>query len=370
MMSCNDVYWMHEALKEGRKALPLCAPNPAVGCVLVRDGKEISRGHTQRPGGNHAEIEAIEAALKAQRPVRGATAYVTLEPCSHQGRTPACAKRLIAEGIGRVVYAVKDPNPLVCGKGDAMLREAGIAVLSGVCEDEAREAHAGFFSHMMRRRPWVRLKTAASLDGRTALENGVSQWITGSAAREDAHRYRALSQGILTGIGTILADNPQLNVRLTGEFINPTKYIIDPRAQTPIASAVLGGAKTVLFVSSAAPKDSVAALKQAGAEILTMPTDQSGHFDLKRILETIDGRGVNDLLLETGARLSGAFLQAGLVDELLVYMAPALIGPGMPFANMDTKTRMDQVDRWRFVSVTPIGDDVRLILKKKTEHEG
>lgn len=362
MASCDET-WMHEALKEGRKAAEISAPNPAVGCVLVRDGKELSRGHTQKPGGNHAEIEAIEAARKAGLSVRGATAYVTLEPCSHQGRTPPCAKRLIAEGISRVVFAVRDPNPLVCGRGEAMLRDAGIDVTSGVCEAEARQTHAGFFSCVTRRRPWVRLKSAVSLDGRTALENGISQWITGSKAREDAHRYRALSQGILTGIGTVLADNPRLNVRLEGVHPNPTKYIIDPRAQTPVTAAVLTGAKTVLFVSEVALPDKIAALKSAGAEVLTMPTDREGHFDLRQILEAIAAQGVNDLLLEAGARLSGAFLQACLVDELLVYMAPALIGPGMPLADLAAKTRMDQVARWQFVSVTPVGEDVRLILR-------
>lgn len=362
MVPCDET-WMHEALKEGRKAAEISAPNPAVGCVLVRDGKELSRGHTQRPGGNHAEIAAIEAATKAGISVRGATAYVTLEPCSHQGRTPPCVKRLIAEGISRVVFAARDPNPLVCGKGEAMLRKAGIDVSSGVCEGEARQAHAGFFSRVTRHRPWVRLKSAVSLDGRTALENGVSQWITGPEAREDAHRYRALSQGILTGIGTVLADNPRLNVRLEGEHSNPTKYIIDPRAKTPVSAAVLTGAKAVLFVSETAEQDKIAALKNAGVEVLTTATDREGHFDLRQILEAIAARGVNDLLLETGARLGGAFLQAGLVDELLVYMAPALIGPGMPLADLDAKTRMDQVARWKFVSVTPVGEDVRLILR-------
>ena len=358
----NDVYWMEEALKEGEKARFIAAPNPSVGCVLVKDGIEISRGHTQAPGSNHAEIEAIEAAYRAGIPPAGATAYVTLEPCSHQGRTPPCAQRLVKEGISRVVYAVEDPNPLVKGAGARILREAGVDVLSGVCEEEAQMAHAGFFSRIQRGRPWVRLKSAISLDGRTALTNGVSRWITSEAAREDGHKYRARAQAVLTGIGTVLADDPEMNVRLAGKWPNPIKFVLDPEAKTPLAAKILRGERTTLFVSVSAEKERTESLEKAGAEIFRLKTDAAGHFSLMEVLEEIGRRGVNELHLEAGANLSGAFLKAGLVDELLLYVAPILLGDGLPLAKMPLRETLDGIERWKFASIKHVGNDMRLTL--------
>lgn len=363
-MHQEDVHWMQLALKEGELGRFYAAPNPSVGCVLVRDGREISRGHTQPPGGNHAEIEAIEVAKRSGISVRGSTAYVTLEPCSHQGRTPPCARRLLDEGIARVVYAVDDPNPLVHGAGAKILRDGGVEVEAGVCEKEARSAHAGFFSRIVRERPWVRMKVAVTLDGRTALENGQSKWITAEAARSDAHLYRARAQGLLTGIGTILADNPTMNVRLSGGFPSPVKYVIDPRAETPTNAALLSGKKTVLFVSETVSEKKIQQLVCAGTEVVPFSVDQNGHFNLQDVLKEIGRRGVNELHVEAGANLNGALLSAGLVDELLVYMAPALMGKGLALADFAPKTSMDAVDRWEFDSVCRIGADIRLILKK------
>ena len=360
----NDVYWMEEALKEGEKARFIAAPNPSVGCVLVKDGVEIARGHTQAPGSNHAEIEAIEAAYRAGITPVGATAYVTLEPCSHQGRTPPCAKRLVKEGISRVVYAVEDPNPLVKGAGARILREAGIDVLSGVCEEEARIAHAGFFSRIQRGRPWVRLKSAISLDGRTALTNGVSQWITSEAAREDGHKFRARAQALLTGIGTVLADDPEMNVRLAGKWPTPVKFVLDPEAKTPPTAKILRGAKTTLFVSASVEKERTEPLEKAGAEIFRLKTDAAGHFSLMEVLEEIGRRDVNELHLEAGANLSGEFLKAGLVDELLLYVAPILLGDGMPLAKLPMRESLEGITHWKFVSAKHIGRDVRFTLFK------
>ncbi len=363
-MAFDDTYWMREALLEGKKAHFIAPPNPAVGCILVKDGKEIARGHTQAPGSNHAEIEAIEAAKKAGASPKGATAYVTLEPCSHQGRTPPCATRLVKEGIARVVFAVEDPNPLVSGKGAKILRDAGVEVVSGVCEKEARIDHCGFFSRITKNRPWVRLKSAISLDGRIALNNGVSQWITGEEARSDAMRYRALSQGLLTGVGTVLADNPQMNVRVEN-LPSPVKFVIDSKAKTPLEAKILQGKKTVIFVGDVADATKCEALEKAGAEIVRLPIKEDGHISLKLVLEEIAKRGVNELHVEAGGQLSGAMLEAGLVDELLIYVAPKFLGPGMPLAQLKEKTTLNTTESWNFVSVDAVGKDRRLVLRKE-----
>ncbi len=351
------------ALLEGEKAHFIAPPNPAVGCILVKDGEEIARGHTQAPGSNHAEIEAIEGAKRLGLSPRGATAYVTLEPCSHQGRTPPCAARLIKEGISRVVFAVEDPNPLVSGKGAKLLRDAGVDVLSGVCEEEARIAHRGFFSRITRGRPWVRLKSAISLDGRIALNNGVSQWITGDAARSDAMRLRARAQGLLTGIGTVLADNPQMNVRIES-LPSPVKFVIDSKARMPTQARILQSGKTVLFVGEDADKKRCEALMEAGAEIVKLPCEASGHVSLLAALKEMGARGVNEAHVEAGSQLSGALLEAGLVDELVIYMALKLIGPGMPLAQLKEKATLAGLESWELVATTVLGKDLRLLLTK------
>lgn len=358
----TDIDWMREALEESKLGRHIAPPNPAVGCVIVRDGKLLSRGHTQRPGGHHAEIEAIEA-LKAQGlDARGATAYVTLEPCSHFGRTPPCATRLVEEGVSRVVVATADPNPLVAGRGIAILRDAGITVDVGVAEDEAIESNKGFICRMKTGKPWVRLKVAASLDGRTALTNGQSQWITGEEARADARRLRADAQGLLTGIGTVLADNPRMDARVEG-LPDPVRFIVDVQARTPASARILAGGKAVLFVTAKAPLERVEALRKADAEVVQVPSDSQGRCDLEAVLKSIGERGVNELHVEAGATLNGALLQAGLVDEVVFYLAPALLGEGWPLAELGPYASMEEVRRFAWHDMQRVGDDIRLTLR-------
>lgn len=365
MFSEEDIRWMQTALEEGRRGDLLSAPNPSVGCVIVRDGKEIARGHTQIPGGHHAEIEAIEAGNVSGNSLVGSTLYVTLEPCSHYGRTPPCAKRIIDEGISRVVIAVKDPNPLVSGRGIALLNEAGIEVTVGVCESEAREAHRAFFKRIETGLPWVEMKIASTLDGKTALLNGRSQWITGSEARRDGHRWREKAQGILTGIGTVLSDNPRMNVRLERIEVERKKYILDSRARCPLDAAIFKGGRVTVFVSDDADSDAVSRLKKVATSVVAVKTASEGMLDLKEVLRYIAEDGVNTLHVEAGARLNGALLEADLVDEIVSYVAPSVMGEGVGFAKMSVKTTMDELRRWRISDVARVGDDVRLVLRKK-----
>lgn len=355
---------MLEAVAESRKGQFVAPPNPAVGCVIVRDGIEIARGYTHAPGSAHAEIDAINNAQKAGKSVEGATFYVTLEPCSHYGRTPPCALRLIQEKAGRVVAALRDPNPLVAGKGLAMLKDAGIEVDCGVCEQEAYEANIGFLTRMQRSTPWVRMKTAASLDGRTALANGQSQWITGAQARRAGHLLRARAQGLLTGIGTVLADDPLMNVRLEGDYPSPVKYVVDRWAQTPVNAKILQGRRCVIFVGKAADPIKIAALEKAGAEVRVIEDAQEG-LDLKTVIASIGADAVNELHVEAGAGLNGALLAAGLIDEIVCFCAPCLMGEGLPIARLPQCLKMDEVQRWRFHDVCRVGEDLQLTLRKK-----
>lgn len=358
----QDELFMRAALQEARNGLYIAPPNPAVGCVLVRDGRIIARGFTHAPGSRHAEIDAIENAKAQGIDVRGATAYVTLEPCSHYGRTPPCALRLIDEGIGRVVAAMEDPNPLVAGRGLKMLQDAGVAVTSGVCRDEAYESNIGFFTRMRTGRPWVRLKTAVSLDGRSALSNGESRWITSEEARRRGRLWRARAQGILTGIGTVLSDNPQMSVR-EEKLPSPFKFVLDSLALTPVTFNILQGQPATIFVGSDAPQSRVEVLEAAGASVVSLPGTRS--LDLGAALDYIGGRAINELHVEAGATLSGALLEASLVDEIVCYTAPAIMGEGLPFARLGPFEHMDQVSRWTFVSVDRAGDDVELVLRKQ-----
>ena len=362
--SCRqDRDWMLEAIAESRKGRFIAPPNPAVGCVIVRDGIEIARGYTHAPGSAHAEIDAINNAKKAGLSVEGATFYVTLEPCSHYGRTPPCALRLIQEKAARVVAALRDPNPLVAGKGLAMLEQAGIQGDCGVCRQEAYDANIGFLTRMQRSTPWVRMKTAASLDGRTALANGQSQWITGPQARRAGHLLRAQAQGILTGIGTVLADDPQMNVRLEGDYPNPVKYVVDRWAQTPLGARILQGRPCVIFAGKSADSAKIAALEQAGAEVRIVDETAAG-LDLHAVIASIGADAVNELHVEAGAGLSGALLAAGLVDEIVCFCAPCLMGEGLPIARLPQCQTMDQVERWRFCDVCRVGEDLQLTLRK------
>ena len=320
MFSSDDHRFMARALALAECGLWSTSPNPRVGCVLVRAGQIVGEGWHIRAGEPHAEVYALRAA--ADR-AAGATAYVTLEPCSHYGRTPPCAEALLAAGVSRVVSAMQDPNPLVAGRGLAHLAAAGVQVASGLLEAEARELNIGFVARMSRGRPWLRLKVAMSLDGKTALENGASQWITGAAARMDGHRWRARACAILTGSGTVRDDDPQLNVRGLDTERQPLKVVVDSQLQTsPQAKVLQGGA---LLATAHAETEQAAALIAQGAELLSLP-DSQGRVDLTALLAELGRRGCNEVHVEGGAGLNGALLDAGLVDELLIYIAPCLLG--------------------------------------------
>ena len=321
--SAADHGFMARALQLAQRGLFTTTPNPRVGCVLVRDGRIVGEGWHEKAGMPHAEAAALTAIVGAGGTAKGATAYVTLEPCSHFGRTPPCADALIEAGVVRVVAAMPDPNPLVAGQGLAKLAAAGIAVASGLLAAEAHELNIGFVSRMTRGRPWLRLKVAASLDGKTALNNGVSQWITGPAARRDAHIWRARSCAVLTGIGTVKDDNPRLTVREVPTTRQPLRVVIDSRLETPLDAAVLEGGN--VLIAAAQDNDRAADLRARGAEIVILPNAQ-GKVELADLLQELGRRGINEVLAEAGTRLNGSLLREGCVDELLIYQAPILLG--------------------------------------------
>ena len=356
---------MHEALTLARAAIGLTDPNPRVGCVLVAaNGRVIGRGHTQQAGGPHAEVMALRDAVANGQSPRGATAHVTLEPCAHHGRTPPCCDALIEAGIARVVMAMEDPFPLVAGQGAARLRAAGIEVVEGELADEAYELNIGFFSRVQRGRPWVRLKAAVSLDGRTALNNGASQWITGPDARADGHAFRKRASAVLTGVGTLLEDNPRLDVRLVETVLQPLRVIVDSRLDTPPASRMLDAPGAALIYAAAPDESRRAALESRGVQIALMP-GPSGKVDLTAMLENLAARGINELHVEAGHKLNGSFVREGLVDEFLIYMAPKLLGAGRELAAFGPLESLQGSLALRFVSVTQIGDDLRLIARPK-----
>lgn len=327
MFSAADHQSMARALSLAELGLHTTTPNPRVGCVIVQDGLTVGEGWHRRAGEPHAEVHALQ---RAGARARGATAYVTLEPCSHHGRTPPCAEALLSAGIGRVVVAIQDPNPLVGGQGLARLRAAGVLVQCGLLEVEAREINIGFVARMTRSRPWLRLKLATSLDGKTALRNGASQWLTGPAARQDGHRWRARACAILTGIGTVRSDDPQLNVRGVdgsagpGDGRQPLKVVVDGRLELSPAARILA-AGNVLVAAAVAHRSRIAALEQRGAEVALLPAPD-GRVDLAALLGELARRGINEVHAEAGFGLSGSLLGAGLVDELLLYLAPCLLG--------------------------------------------
>jgi diaminohydroxyphosphoribosylaminopyrimidine deaminase/5-amino-6-(5-phosphoribosylamino)uracil reductase len=321
--SAADHVFMARALQLARRGLFSTTPNPRVGCVIVRDDKVIGEAWHEQAGLPHAEAGALAKIVGAGGTAQGATAYVTLEPCSHFGRTPPCADALIDSGIARVVVAMTDPNPLVAGQGLAKLAAAGIEVASGLLAVEATELNIGFVSRMTRGRPWLRLKVAASLDGKTALNNGASQWITGPEARRDAHAWRARSCAVLTGIGTVRDDNPRLTVREVPTTRQPLKVVIDSRLETSPDAAVLEGGNVLIAAAEANARS--AALEARGAEIVLLPNGQ-GKVELAALLQELGRRGINEVLTEAGTRLNGSLLREGCVDELLIYQAPMLLG--------------------------------------------
>ncbi|HEX2149091.1 MAG TPA: bifunctional diaminohydroxyphosphoribosylaminopyrimidine deaminase/5-amino-6-(5-phosphoribosylamino)uracil reductase RibD, partial [Actinomycetota bacterium] len=322
-MPDTDEAWMRRALRLAARGRGRTSPNPMVGSVLVKDGALIGSGWHRRAGGPHAEVLALR---EAGDDARGATAYVTLEPCAHHGRTPPCAEALIEAGIARVVAAMEDPDPRTSGKGVAALRQAGIAVETGVLESEARKLNEQYILHRITGRPFVTYKAGMSLDGRTAANDGSSQWITSDEARRDAHRLRAQSDAICAGVGTVLADDPKLTVRGAASQRPPLRVVVDSAARTPTAARVLSGeAPTVLFTAAGDANGAVAGLKEAGVEVVCLPGD-NGQVDLPGMLRVLGDRGVISLLLEGGATLAGAFAKRGLVDRYVFYLAPKLLG--------------------------------------------
>lgn len=354
-----DHGYMARAIRLAEQGLFTATPNPRVGCVLVRDGEVVGEGWHERAGEPHAEVHALRAAGER---ARGATAYVSLEPCSHHGRTPPCANGLIDAGVTRVVAAMTDPNPQVSGRGIQLLTLAGIRAEVGLMEAEARELNIGFISRMTRGRPWVRLKTASSLDGKTGLANGESKWITGAAARADVQRWRARSCAILTGAGTVLADDPQMNVRLPDAGRQPLRVVVDSRLAMPLAARILRGGGVLLACAVADPARQ-AALEAAGAEVACLPGAQ-GRVGLTMLLLELARRGINEVHVEAGATLNGALLEAGLVDEWVAYMAPSVIGHHAR-GLFDLPALTDMADRRGFSlhDARMVGGDLRLVLR-------
>lgn len=356
-----DARWMRHALALAETSLYITAPNPRVGCVIVRDEVILGQGATQQEGGPHAEVVALRDAAAKGHDTQGATVYVTLEPCNHHGRTPPCVDALISAKVGRVVIAMCDPNPLVGGQGLARLREAGIAVTLGVCAQEALALNVGFVSRMVRGLPWVWVKSGISLDGHTALPGGESQWITGPLARADGHQWRARSCVVLTGIGTVRSDNPRLNVREVDTPRQPIRAVIDARFEIDENAQLFDGEKIWLFVCRNDPAKAER-LAQRNIEVVVMPSTSAG-VDLPSIMRWLAAHQVNEVHVEAGARLSGALLETGSVDELLVYMAPLLLGQGRGMADMPAVPALDAAERFEFVEATAVGTDMRLRLR-------
>jgi diaminohydroxyphosphoribosylaminopyrimidine deaminase/5-amino-6-(5-phosphoribosylamino)uracil reductase len=333
-------------------------PNPRVGCVIARDGRIVAEGWHERAGEAHAEDMALRAAGPA---AAGASAYVTLEPCSHFGRTPPCADALIRARVARVVFAIEDPNPRVAGAGALRLREAGIEVQSDLLAREAEELNVGYLSRMRCRRPWVRLKLAMSLDGRTALANGRSRWITGEPARADVQEWRARSSAVLTGVGTVLADDPRLNVRLGPVGRQPMRVILDSRLRTPPDARILGGPGEVLLFTVIDDPARRSALERHGAKVERLAEARP---DLGYVLARLAELEINEVLVEAGPTLAGAFLQAGFADELLLYIAPVLLGPqARPLLQLPELTELAQGRRFSMMDTCAVGADLRLRLR-------
>ncbi len=354
---------MREALALAAEAVGLSDPNPRVGCVIVAaNGTVLGRGHTQEAGGAHAEVMALRDAAASGVDVRGATVHVTLEPCSHHGRTPPCADALVAAGVGRVVIALRDPNPLVSGRGAARLAAAGIAVEWGDGGAESRELNIGFVSRMERGRPWLRLKVAISLDGRTALADGTSRWITGEAARADGHAWRKRAGALLTGVGTVREDDPRLDVRHVASARQPLRAIIDSRLEMPPTARILAPPGAALVYGAIDDAARRRALEERGAEVVVLPSTH-GKVDLAAMLADLGARAVNELHVEAGEKLNASLLAADLVDELLVYVAPLVIGSGRALAALAPIARLDDARGFAFSDIERVGTDLRLLLR-------
>lgn len=356
IFSPNDYALMSQALKLAEKGLYTTSPNPRVGCVIVKNNQIIGRGWHECAGQPHAEINALDSVGPE---AKNATVYVTLEPCSHYGRTPPCAQALIKAGVARVMVAMLDPNPLVAGKGIAMLRQAGVIVQCGLLEAQARELNIGFISRMACHRPWVRLKIAASLDGKTALNNGESQWITSEAARLDGHRLRATSCAILTGMGTVKRDDPQLTVRHVETSRQPLRIVIDNRLEISVNAKLLQGDKLWIF-TAAEDESKKKMLEDKGAHVIILPGND-GRVDLTQMMIKLVDLEINELLVEAGSTLSGAMVQAGLIDELIIYLAPCILGDqAQGMLNLPMLTTLTHRRKLELADVRMIGADIRV----------
>jgi diaminohydroxyphosphoribosylaminopyrimidine deaminase/5-amino-6-(5-phosphoribosylamino)uracil reductase len=370
MYSAVDHQWMSEALAQAQKALYLSNPNPRVGCVIVRDGKVIGSGFTQAVGMAHAEVQALANAKTLGNDVAGSTIYVTLEPCSHTGRTPPCVDALIAAKPAKVIVAMSDPNPLVAGKGLEKLRAAGIEVQCGLLESEAQALNRGFISRMTRGLPWVRMKIAASLDGKTALPDGQSQWITGPLARADGHHWRAQACAIVTGVGTVKEDDPSLNVRDVDTQRQPVRIIIDSKLDTPPTAKILQNPDQSGVMIICASLDSAEMQAKAkifegrGIEVIAM-ANAFGKVDLPALFSYLaKEREMNEIHIESGFKLNGSMLREDCVDELLLYYAPFLMGEGIGMANVGLMNSLGNRQNWQIIDQALFGPDLRLRLIK------
>uniref|UniRef100_UPI003340920E bifunctional diaminohydroxyphosphoribosylaminopyrimidine deaminase/5-amino-6-(5-phosphoribosylamino)uracil reductase RibD n=1 Tax=Castellaniella defragrans TaxID=75697 RepID=UPI003340920E len=363
--STQDHRWMRRALAVAEGSLTISTPNPRVGCVLVRDGRWLAEGHTRHAGGRHAEADALHEAASQGIDVCGATAYVTLEPCSHFGRTPPCADALAAAGIARVVAAMADPNPKVAGQGAARLRQAGIQVGMGLCAADALALNPGFVARMTRRRPWLWLKTAGSLDGRMALADGRSQWITSEEARADGHRWRARACVVLTGIGTVRADDPVLSVRAVETSRQPVRAVLDTNFEIDEAAHLFNGDPVWIFTARPDP-DKSDRLSRRNARVIDLPRGPRGGIDLAALMDWLAAHEINEVHVEAGARLNGALLAGGWVDEWIAYVAPRVLGGGRGLAGDEGLfDDLSGSPRHEFVDAVQLGRDMRLRLRNR-----
>jgi diaminohydroxyphosphoribosylaminopyrimidine deaminase/5-amino-6-(5-phosphoribosylamino)uracil reductase len=365
MFTAADHAYMTQALRLAERGLCTTMPNPRVGCVIVKDGAIVGEGWHARAGEPHAEVFALrQAGVRAQ----GADVYVTLEPCSHFGRTPPCARALLDAGVRRVVAAMEDPNPRVSGNGLRVLREGGIDAAAGLMEAESRKLNPGFIARMTRGLPWVTIKVAASLDGRTALSNGASKWITGAAARSDVQHQRARSCAILTGIGTVLADDPQMTVREFGIGRQPLRVVVDSRLRMPADAVILQGGNT-LVACLAGQETRAHALRALGVEVLELP-EAGGHVCLASLMRELARREINEVLVESGATLNGALLREALADELLLYYAPALLGgDARGMFDFPPLAAMAQRINLQVLGVDRVGEDIRIRARPCKQNE-
>ncbi|HRB28831.1 MAG TPA: bifunctional diaminohydroxyphosphoribosylaminopyrimidine deaminase/5-amino-6-(5-phosphoribosylamino)uracil reductase RibD [Nitrosomonas sp.] len=361
MFSAADHAFMSHALQLAEKGLYNTTPNPRVGCVIVQNEHIIASGWHEKAGQPHAEIHALKMAGEA---ARGATAYVTLEPCSHYGLTPPCANNLIEAGIVKVNMAMEDPNPLVAGRGRMLLQQAGITVATGLLEAQAQTLNIGFVSRMTRKKPWVRIKIAASLDGKTALRNGASQWITGEAARTDGHRWRARSCAIMTGIGTIKSDNPQLTVRHIETTRQPKKIVLDSQLSIPLGASLLQDESAIIFTADHHNQAKISQLTKLGVQVIPLPAND-GTVDLEKMLTLLaTDFAMNEILVEAGSNLNGALLNANLVDEIILYLAPHLLGDdAQGIFRLPELVDLEQKKTLIFEDIRTVGQDIRIVAR-------